>query len=72
MDWNGWAHFFGVAAQLMRRILIDHARPHLRDKRGGEVIPVPLDDALVFAPEQSSDLVKLDQSLERLAKLDPR
>jgi len=72
VDWQGRAHFFGVAAQLMRRILIDHARAHLRDKRGGGVIPVPLDEALVFAPEQSSELVKLDQSLERLAKLDPR
>jgi RNA polymerase sigma-70 factor (ECF subfamily) len=66
------AHFFAVAALLMRRILIDHAREHLRDKRGGGERPVPLDEALIFAPEQSAELVKLDQSLERLAKLDPR
>lgn len=72
VNWQSWAHFFGIAAQLMRRILVDHARGHLRDKRGGGVIPVPLDEALVFAPEQSAELVKLDQSLERLAKLDPR
>jgi len=72
VNWQSRAHFFGIAAQLMRRILVDHARGHLRDKRGGGVIPVPLDEALVFAPEQSSELVKLDQSLERLAKLDPR
>jgi RNA polymerase sigma-70 factor (ECF subfamily) len=72
VEWQGRAHFFGIAAQMMRRILIDHARGHMRDKRGGGVIPVPLDEALVFAPEQSSELVKLDASLERLAKLDPR
>jgi RNA polymerase sigma factor (TIGR02999 family) len=72
VNWQSRAHFFGIAAQLMRRILIDHARGHLRDKRGGGVIPVPLEEVLVFAPEQSSELVKLDQSLERLAKLDPR
>lgn len=72
VDWQSRAHFFGIAAQMMRRILIDHARGHLRDKRGGGVIPVPIDDALVFAPEQSSELVRLDESLERLAKIDPR
>jgi RNA polymerase sigma factor (TIGR02999 family) len=72
VNWQSRAHFFGIAAQLMRRILVDHARGHLRDKRGGGVIPVPLDEALVFAPEQSSELVKLDQSLDRLAKFDPR
>jgi RNA polymerase sigma-70 factor, ECF subfamily len=72
VGWQNKAHFFAVAARLMRRILIDHARGHLRDKRGGGERAVPLDEALVFAPEQSSELVKLDQSLERLAKLDPR
>jgi RNA polymerase sigma-70 factor, ECF subfamily len=72
VNWQGRAHFFGIAAQMMRRILVDHARTHLRDKRGAGEKPVPLDEALVFAPEQSSELVKLDQSLERLAKLDPR
>ena len=72
VNWQSRSHFFGIAAQLMRRILVDHARGHMRDKRGGGAIPVPLDEALVFAPEQSSELVKLDESLERLAKLDPR
>lgn len=72
VNWQGRAHFFGIAAQTMRRILIDHARAHLRDKRGGGMIPVPLDEALAFSPEQSSDLVRLDASMERLAKLDPR
>jgi RNA polymerase sigma factor (TIGR02999 family) len=56
----------------MRRILVDHARGHLRDKRGGGAIPVPLDEVQLFAPDQSSELVRLDESLERLSKLDPR
>ncbi len=72
VNWQGRAHFFAIAAQVMRRILIDHARGHLREKRGAGERPVPLDEALVFAPEQSLELVKLDESLERLAKLDAR
>jgi len=72
VGWQNKAHFFAVAARLMRRILIDHARGHLREKRGGGERPLPLDEALIFALEQSSELVKLDESLERLAKLDPR
>jgi RNA polymerase sigma factor (TIGR02999 family) len=72
VDWQSRAHFFGIAAQVMRRILVDHARGHLREKRGGGQRLVPIDEALVFAPEQSLELVKLDQALERLSKLDPR
>jgi RNA polymerase sigma-70 factor, ECF subfamily len=72
VDWQGRTHFFGIAAQIMRRILIDHARTHLRDKRGGGTIPVPLEETLVFAPEKSAELLRLDASLERLAKRDPR
>ena len=72
VDWKGRSHFFGIAAQLMRRILVDHARGHLRDKRGGGQQPVPIDEALVFAPEQSQELIRLDQALERLTQLDPR
>jgi RNA polymerase sigma-70 factor, ECF subfamily len=72
VDWKCRAHFFGIAAQMMRRILIDYARSHMRDKRGGGVVPVPLQEALVFAPDQSPQLIKLDRSLDRLAELDPR
>jgi len=72
VNWENRAHFFGVAAQAMRRILVDHARRHLREKRGGKQPLVPMDEALVFAPEQSLDLLTLDQALERLTKLDPR
>ena len=70
--WKGHAHFVGVAAQLMRRILIDHARGHLRDKRGGETVTLPLDEALDFSPEHSKQLVNLDEALNRLSKLDAR
>ena len=72
VDWQGRAHFFGVAAQIMRRILIDHARGHLRDKRGGDQVAVPLDEVLVFSPERSHELLKLDECLDRLTALDPR
>jgi RNA polymerase sigma factor (TIGR02999 family) len=72
VDWQGRAHFFGIAAQMMRRILIDHARAHLREKRGGGEEMVPLDEGLVFSPQQSSELLKLEESLERLTALDPR
>jgi RNA polymerase sigma-70 factor, ECF subfamily len=72
VDWHSRAQFFGIAAQVMRRILVDHARGHLRDKRGGGLQAVPMDEALVFAPEQSQELLKLDEALERLTRLDPR
>jgi RNA polymerase sigma factor (TIGR02999 family) len=61
-----------VAAQVMRRILIDHARTHMRDKRGGGLPAISLDAALVFSPEHSSTLVYLDGALQRLAEMDTR
>jgi RNA polymerase sigma-70 factor, ECF subfamily len=70
--WQSRAHFFAIAAQTMRRILVDYARNHLREKRGGGQTIVALDEALVFSPEQSLEILKLDRSLERLATLDPR
>ena len=77
VNWQSRAHFFGIAAQIMRRLLVDHARGRLRDKRGGGQFLVPLDDALVFSPEQfsaeqSSAMVELDSALDRLAAMDPR
>jgi RNA polymerase sigma-70 factor, ECF subfamily len=71
-NWHDRAQFFGIAAQLMRRILIDHARHHLREKRGGTQVVLPLDEAFAFSPEHSEDLLKLDEALDRLSKLDPR
>ena len=72
VNWQGRSHFFGIAAQLMRRILIDHARSHLRNKRGGAMEVLPLDEAIVFSPEHSWELVKLDEALKDLSKLDAR
>jgi RNA polymerase sigma factor (TIGR02999 family) len=72
VNWQGRSHFFGIAAQLMRRILIDHARGNLREKRGGAQEVLPLNEALAFSPEKSEELVKLDEVLERLSQLDPR
>jgi len=66
------SHFFAVAAQAMRRILVDHARTRLRAKRGGAAAPLPLDEGLAFSPEQSSELVRLDEALSRLSQLDER
>ncbi|HUB28051.1 MAG TPA: sigma-70 family RNA polymerase sigma factor [Terracidiphilus sp.] len=71
-DWQNRAHFFGVAAQLMRRILVDHARGHTRQKRGGEHAKVSLDEALVFAEQQADEVLAVDDSLNQLAKMDPR
>jgi len=72
VDWQSRAHFFGVAAQLMRRILIDHARGHTRQKRGGEQKKVSLDEAFVFSERQADELLAVDDSLKRLEEIDPR
>ena len=71
-EWENRAHFFGIAAQVMRQVLIDHARGHSREKRGAGQNPLSLEDVLAFAPERSSDLLSLDESLRRLTDLDPR
>ena len=71
-DWQNRNHFFAVASSLMRRILVDYARRHLRDKRGGGQEKVPLDDAVLVAPDRADRMLALDESLERLEKLDPR
>lgn len=72
VHWEGRSHFFGIAAQLMRRVLVDHARGHCREKRGAGQNPTSLEDVVVFSPERSSELLSLDESLRRLTKLDPR
>lgn len=72
VHWQSRTHFLGIAAQMMRRVLIDYARAHRRGKRGGGKISIPLDEALLFSPERSDDLLKLDESLQRLMALDPR
>lgn len=72
IDWRDRAHFFAVAASIMRRILVDHARRRLAGKRGGGFELLPIDEGLVFEPSQPAELVKLDDALARLAKLDQR
>ena len=71
-DWQGRAHFFAMASQFMRRILVDHARSRSRDKRGGGVVRVQLDEGLAISPQRDADVLALDDALQRLAELDPR
>ena len=69
-EWHDRAHFFAVCAQVMRHILIDHARSHARDKRGGGAIHVSLDEAAVMAEEESVDFIALDEALHALEAVD--
>lgn len=70
--WQNRAHFFAVASQAMRRILVDYARTQQRAKRGGKQLRVTLEDACVVSPRISEEILAVDESLERLEKLDPR
>ena len=70
--WESRAHFLAVAAQAMRRVLVDAARARRARKRGGAEPPVSLDEALLAAPERSAALVALDEALTALAQVDPR
>ena len=69
--WQNRAQFFGVAAQLMRRILVDHARTHLAAKRGGGMTPVTLVDVAGASPPRGVDVIALDEALTRLTSLYP-
>ena len=71
-QWQNRAHFFAVAAQLMRRIMVDHARQRQALKRGGDAIKVTLDDSLVAGESRSAELLALDEALENLARFDQR
>ena len=74
VDWQNRGHFFAIAAQLMRRILVDHARRELREKHGGGAVHVELDDALSKPAEPSLDVIDalaLDAALQKLEALDP-
>jgi RNA polymerase sigma-70 factor (ECF subfamily) len=72
VDWHNRQHFLAVAAQVMRRVLIDHARGHRAAKRGGAQTRVDLEDAALFTPARSEELIALDEALTRLAAWDPR
>jgi RNA polymerase sigma factor (TIGR02999 family) len=71
VSWQNRAHFFGIAAQIMRRILIDHARQHLGVQRGGGKT-ISLEDVAVLSKERAAELVALDDALTSLAQLDKR
>ena len=71
VDWQNRAHFFGIAAQIMRRILIDHARQHLGPQRGGGK-PISLEEVALVSNDRAAELVALDDALTSLARLDER
>jgi RNA polymerase sigma-70 factor, ECF subfamily len=71
VEWQSRAHFFGIAAQIMRRILLDHARDRRAAKRGGGVKQVTLDDALMVTDDHLDNVLALDESLRKLALKDP-
>ena len=72
VQWQDKTHFFGVAAQLMRRILVDHARSHTADKRGSGLPKVSLNEAIAMSRERPAELLALDESLTQLASTDPQ
>jgi RNA polymerase sigma factor (TIGR02999 family) len=74
VDWQNRGHFFAIAAQMMRRILVDHARRELREKHGGGVVHLELGDAMAKAapsPMDAVDTLALDRALQKLEQLDP-
>lgn len=73
VKWQNRAHFFGIAAQVMRRILMDHARKHTAEKRGGDAELLPIEEEiLVVSHDKSAELVALDDALNQLAEMDER
>jgi RNA polymerase sigma-70 factor (ECF subfamily) len=72
VQWQNRAHFFGIAAQLMRRILIDYARNRRYAKRGGDALKVSLDEAAMVSKDRAAELIALDEALQNLAAIDSR
>lgn len=72
VEWRNRSHFYAIAAQAMRRILVDYARQHRRNKRGGGRQPLALDENVVSLNERSENLIALDEALTRLAAFNPR
>ena len=72
MRWQNRAHFFAIAAQMMRRILVDYARKRRYAKRGGELLKVSLAEAEGLTEERVADVVALDEALKNLAEIDPQ
>lgn len=72
VQWQNRAHFFGVAAQMIRRILVDHARGRQAEKRGAGAVKLSLDEAIAIPERRDLDLIALDDSLNALSRLDPQ
>jgi RNA polymerase sigma factor (TIGR02999 family) len=72
VDWKNRAHFFGISSQLMRRVLVDHAREHLAAKRGGHLVRVELGDDVDASDGIDVEVLMLHEALEELARVDPR
>lgn len=72
VNWQNRSQFFGIAAQMMRRILVDHAKTKHREKRGGDAIKLSLDDIINLSGERAADLVALDEALDALQNFDSR
>jgi RNA polymerase sigma-70 factor, ECF subfamily len=71
-EWKNRGHFFAIAAQAMRRVLVDHARRNQAAKRGGPLPRLSLEQAIVYSREQAGGLVALDELMQRLARIDPQ
>src|SRR5688572_816033 len=72
VTWQNRAHFFGITARLMRRVLVDHARARLTGKRGGGMQAISLDESSLAAPDSSVDVLALHDAIEHLATIDPQ
>ena len=72
VEWQNRAHFYGIAAQMMRRILVDHARSRQYAKRGGDARPVSLDEVAMVSEERTAEVIALDEALAGLAVIDQR
>jgi RNA polymerase sigma-70 factor, ECF subfamily len=72
VQWQNRSHFFGVASQLMRRILVDYARGHQAAKRGGGAGKLSLDEAMIASPQNAGSVLALDETLSRLSEVDPQ
>jgi len=72
VSWQNRAHFYGMAANMMRRILVDHARAHATEKRGGAAVRLSIEDMQVPLEQRAADFIALDEALKELAKFDER
>lgn len=72
VNWQNRAHFYGIAASMMRRVLIDHARAHATEKRGSGAVHLSIDDVQLPIEQRAASLIALDEALDKLARLDER